>query len=411
MPLDSQTRKRRVLEAMAASLESPVTSTEGLQPETRPVQSIPYPNVPTEEQMAETSQQTRPYRVGYGAKGLSGVDRDMLKQKVMEEAPARSEIEDRGDTIGYGTVKKGEPWWKRLGKGVLTGLAEGDPDNPNNILGSAIGGGVMGVSSNQNAAELKRAIDLRKGENDIARGLKLEQEAGQLANIRLKPQDKAQFGWVKQDTDGDGVPDTEAYSQLEAGMTQPIPRRPESERAPRAPILRTVKNPDGTETTRKSEDNGKTWAIVPELTSTPPKQPDLVGQRSAEERSRNRAAAEAELAELTANEQAAGAEKNRAYQVLEQLKKAQRGTEPNKPSLEDVDQATQAAETADRLYQSFGAKKTEARRRIIENSDGSRSQPRKTGSYTEADVRARARAAGKDPDAAVAKAKKAGLLK
>jgi len=154
----------------------------------REMQPIPYPNVPTPEQMEETSQQTRPYRVGYGATGLVGVDRELLKQKVRKEAPARSEIEDRGDTIGYGTVKKGEPWWKRLGAGVLTGLANADPDNPNDILGKALGGGVVSASGNQNAAQLKRAIEIRKADNDIDRGLRLAQEEGQLANIRLKPQ-------------------------------------------------------------------------------------------------------------------------------------------------------------------------------------------------------------------------------
>lgn len=33
---------------------------------------------------------------------------------------------------------------------------------------------------------------------------------------------KPTYGWIKQDTDGDGIPDKEAYGPLEAGMTQPI---------------------------------------------------------------------------------------------------------------------------------------------------------------------------------------------
>lgn len=184
-------KRRKIMEAMKASIAAqPIEPTESqinpnisLQPE----QEIPFPNVPTDQQMSETSQQSRPYRVGYSAKGITGLDRDILKRKATAEAPARSEIEDRGDSIGWGAIQKPDPWWKRMGKGALRGLASGDPNNPNQTLGSAIGGAATSASSQQNASEMERHFDLRKLDNDISRGLRVEGEQAEIQQRQAAP--------------------------------------------------------------------------------------------------------------------------------------------------------------------------------------------------------------------------------
>ena len=125
-------------------------------------------------------------------------------------------------------------------------------------------------------------------------------------------------------------------------------------------------------------------------------------QDKAFERESQRAAAEDELNTLTRDEKEAGAQKNVAYEYLEELKK-----NPD-VSPEDLAQARQAAQQADALYKSFGAKKAAAKGKATRYAPLTRNTG--GGKYTEADVRARASNAGKDPEAAVALAMSKGLL-
>lgn len=129
--------------------------------------------------------ETRPWRAGYGAKGLVGVDRDILKRKVMDEAPPESPIQDRGDTIGYGTVQPAhKSTLRRIGEGILTGLASGAGHEPNEILGMAIGGGTASGVNPREGAEIERRFEMGKLDNDIARGLKMEGSQAELSGMK-----------------------------------------------------------------------------------------------------------------------------------------------------------------------------------------------------------------------------------
>jgi hypothetical protein len=82
-------------------------------------------------------------------------------------------------------------------------------------------------------------------------------------------------------------------------------------------------------------------------------------------------AAQEEFDQLVNDERGAGEEKNRAYAYLEQLKanapKDEFSGELTDQAKADIRQATDAAQAADKLYQSFAEKKRDAQRRVREN--------------------------------------------
>jgi hypothetical protein len=122
-----------------------------------------------------------PVRIGYGTAGLTGVDKLMEQRKAYESADPESRVNVTPDftEIDPPHGRKGfKGKLKSIGEGLLIGLASGDPNNPNNILGSMIGGGALGGASNRGEAKLKRRFEMNQLDNDIERGLKLEQQGG-----------------------------------------------------------------------------------------------------------------------------------------------------------------------------------------------------------------------------------------
>jgi len=128
-----------------------------------------------------------PVRIGYGMGGLTGVDALMKRRQIMNDADPESKLNVQPDFVEVAPPQSRKGFkgkLKSIGEGLLIGLAKGDPDNPNNILGSAIGGGALGAATNRGEAKLKRRFDLDALDNDIARGLKLEQEQAQLGGMK-----------------------------------------------------------------------------------------------------------------------------------------------------------------------------------------------------------------------------------
>lgn len=390
-----QERQRRVLDAMAASIKSPQRPIADAPlpfdpatnvPQMRPTSPTPFPNVPTDQQMGETAQQQRPYRVGYGAAGLTGVDRLQARRKAMEEAPPDSKIVDRGSSIGWDAPQprhglKGK--LKSIGEGLLIGLASGDPDNPNNILGSAIGGGGLGAASNQGEAKLRRKFDLNALDNDIVRGLKLEQGQAQLGGMQalqhqreLEPALQAEEIDAKRRIENEKL---EVERQKAAGLIT----KAEADRQQR-------------ELDRRSREK-----IAADRVASNEK---IAGMRPSgdESRAAKASAAQAEYDQLVKDEAEAGKQKNDAYAALKTIK------ENAGYPKDDLVQAQKAAEDADKLYQSFGEKKRDAQRRARENSASS--NPLAPPNVTEASVRAEAKRRGQNEDAAVKKARDFGWI-
>lgn len=327
----------------------------------KPVVSLPAPNLSTPEAPPPIASETglqgvpRP-RIGYSTAGLTGTDALRERRKSLEEADPESNVTQTGE-IEPPMARKGfKGKLKSIGEGLLIGLASGDPDNPNNILGSAIGGGGLGAASNRGEAKLKRRFDLNALDNDIARGLKLEQEGEQLSGMKaltrqreLEPEIKAREFDIANER-------LEIERQKNAGLIT------EHEAARRDKAL----DRQSREKTNAATNEARIKAA--EITA---------GQRgqetpaAADKRSREASAAQSEYDQLVADEQNAGNEKNKAYEYAKQVKANPQATK------EDVAEAVRAAEDADKIYKSFGAKKTEAMRRVKENT--STSTPKFTG--------------------------------
>lgn len=129
-------------------------------------------------------------RVGFSAKGLSGLDRDMLKKRALEESDPSSKVKVEDDFVNVEPPKK-MGRLKGLGLGLLTGLAHGEPGNANNILGSAIGGGTLGAVKPHGVQEILRKDEIAQTDNDINKGLKQEGEVARLSVLQAKPQQDA----------------------------------------------------------------------------------------------------------------------------------------------------------------------------------------------------------------------------
>jgi hypothetical protein len=181
MPYESpEAKRKRIEEAMAASI-------------TQPALPPPNPNLPeapqpiASEPGKSTNTEPQNVRVGFSAKGLSGLDRDMLKKRALEESDPSSRVKAEDEFVNIEPPKK-MGRLKGLGLGILTGLAHGDPNNPNNILGSAIGGGALGAVKPHGVQEILRKDELAQTNSDIDRGLKQEEEKARLTGMQLKPQ-------------------------------------------------------------------------------------------------------------------------------------------------------------------------------------------------------------------------------
>lgn len=197
----SEDRRRRLLEMMGRSLESPITDNppdlSGNTPTMRPTQPVanpplPSPSVQIPENVPLAAPQgdvakTPPIRIGYSTAGLTGVDRLMKQREAYESADPESKVKTNGDFVEIDPPNRRKGFkgrLKSLGEGVLTGLAMSDPDRPLQGLGMAIGGGGMSAINTRGGAQLKRRFEMNQLDNDIARGLKLEQEDTQLDGMR-----------------------------------------------------------------------------------------------------------------------------------------------------------------------------------------------------------------------------------
>lgn len=358
-PVDE--RRRRIMDAMQASLQSPQQPAPGVNfpapntnLQTPDISQVTQPNQSVPESSPDIA--ARPVRIGYSTAGLTGVDKLIEKRKALEDASPESNVNVTSDFTEIEPPKhrhgiKGR--LKSIGEGVLTGLAMADPDNPNAILGSAIGGGGLGAVSPRGEAKLHRRFETLSTDNDIARGLKLEQEQAQIGGLQalrhqreLEPQIQA----AKLDQERElANQKLEIERQKAAGLIT----KNEADRQQR-------------ELDRQSRE--KTNAASNEARIEAARISAGGRTNSNDVRQRKGEAAQAELEQLVSDEQKAGEEKNRAYDYLTQLKTAV-GLD-GKPAIakEDIAEATRAAEEANKVYQSFAEKKRDAQTRVRENT-------------------------------------------
>jgi hypothetical protein len=348
----------------------------------------PQPNQPV------TPLPTTP-RIGYSTAGLTGVDRLIQRRRALEEADPESKVTDSGEILP--PEKTGR--LKGLGQGVALAASQYDPAHKLYGLGQAIGGGLGGAISPRSSAKSMRRFELGQLDNDLARGLKLEGAQVDLERARNP------IGQMSTRVVGEGeYPGIDAGTEIRVRVDprtgsitdvvgpnskpvvadlakRPAAGTPHYEKDADGYLItvqggraRRVTGDDGQPVRVKSTDsngevvavevNGQTLKVTPGQALNYYGQ---VGERAAKrddeqrERGAKLKAAEDDYASLLTEEQAALAEKNRAYGVLDQMRKS------SGIPKEDVAQAEDAAKTADRNYQSYAEKKRDAQRRVAEN--------------------------------------------
>lgn len=361
MTPEVEIKRKKILAAMSGALQ-PV-STTSVDPNmsttvnAHPPQPAPanISTLPPDAGLKLPEPASGPVRVGYSTAGMTGLEKVMERRKALENSDPEQSIKERPDFIEQLPPRmKGVNAHSRLrdfGEAALAGLAMADPDNPNQILGSAIGGGVTGAVNPRGGAQLVRRFEKGVADNDIARGLKLEEEKAQLGGIEalrrqreLEPQ--IQAAKVQNDIDIENAK-LEIERQKAAGL-----------------ITKQQADDAYRELTRKeTERHNRESERIQELG---------VGQRGQEtpanlgERQRKAQAAQTELDQLTADEATAGEQKNAAYEALKQFR-------ANHPTMTSDDAAVasqmeQEAQRLNTLYQGYATKKSEAKRRVDENS-------------------------------------------
>lgn len=326
-------------------------------------------------------------RIGYSTTGLTGTDALMQRRKALEEADPESKVTSTGEILP--PQKTGR--FKGLGQGIGLAAANADPDRPMYALGQMLGGGISGAVSPRGAAKGMRRFELGQLDNDLARGLKLEGvQADVGASDALRRQrelDPAlQAAKIEQQRE-----EANARLELEREKAAGTITQREYDRRQRE-LDRTSREKIAADRIVSSE----------KIAASRPSGEDTRGAKAS--------AAQAEYDQLVADEVSAGEEKNRAYAYLEQLKSA---TGPDgKPlvNAQDVAQAVDAAQAADKVYQSFAEKKRDAQRRMRENAASSSRAPAAPAGVTEASIRADAKSRGANEDEAVKKARQFGWI-
>ena len=372
--------------------------------------------------------------------GLTGVGRLLEQRRITEAADPTSDVRIRGDNVDVTPPRmegvNGLSRWRGLGQGLKVAAQGIDPDHPMFSLGALLGGGISGLASPRSAAKESRKLDLARLDNDIARGLKLEQEQAQLEQMR-GPKMGSMSTRVVTEGEYPGIeagtevrtrvdPRTGEITDIIGPNQKPViadlAKRPaqgaphyesDSEgylitvqggRAQRVtdsdgqPVKVKSKNADG-EVVEVTV-NGQTLKVTPGQALSYYGQ---VGERETKrdeaqaEREARYNAAKSEYDSLVEAEKQAGAEKDRAYQVLDQMRQS---SQPK----EDIAQAEQDAQKANDYYRTFGEKKKDAARRMQENevrttpTDRAATHAFSIGAYlqrnkgaTEADARAYAK--------------------
>jgi hypothetical protein len=375
--LDLQRRRRMMQEALTRGLQRPRASMEARTGETGPVSSFmpgesagipsgiklgginpnvgltlpqpatpsidpntlpPTPNLPVPEPPSP--------RIGYSTRGLTGTDALMQRRRALEEADPESPVSPTGDILP--PHKTGR--LKGFGQGIGLAAAQADPDRPMYGLGQILGGGISGAISPRGSAKAARRFELGQLDNDIARGLKLE---GMQADVA-------------------GTEALRRQRELEPDIQQARIEQQREEANARLELER--EKAVGTITQREYDrrqrelDRASREKIAADRIASSEKiaasRPNGEGTRAAKS-----AAAQLEYDSLLVEEEAARKEKDRAYEVLNQMRNS------GQPK-EDVAQAENAAQLADKNYQSYAEKKREAQRRINENKvSASSTQP------------------------------------
>ena len=361
--------------------------------EAQPITDVPQPNEPL-----TAAPPTSPV-VGPSIRGMRQLDRNIMLREAMSNADPESRVRIAGDDIDIsppamkGVGRRGR--FSTAGEAGLNALGSGDPDRPLYSLGQGLGAAVTGLVSPRAGAKINRRFDISRLDSDIARGLQLETAQSGLASAEALRRQRELEPILEARKISSDIEYKNAQLELERQKAAGVIDQREYEQ-------------------RRDQLNRESRERIAGMDRSSRER--VAGMRSTssgdEARAAKAAAAQAEYDQLVADEQNAKEEKDRAYAYLAQIKQGA-GNRPR--DLQDVKEAQDAAEAADKLYKGFGEKKREAQRRMRENqysvaAPGTAGPPPAPPGVTEASIRAEAKRRGQDAEAAVMKAREFGWI-
>jgi hypothetical protein len=286
-----------------------------------------------------------PINIGASTAGQSPIARQQTLVDLMRSTPAGQKVRQHGDEIEVSPPEQSPSRVKNALVGLLLGTAQGG-------LPGGIAGAATGAIKPEAIQELLKQKHVAREEGQLERQIGLEGKQ------------------VGLDTD---------KAQLEVARNQPELLRQKAEReaaynnarlaiqqqAELGRITRAEADRQQRELDRRSREQ-----IAADRIASSERAAGARGNGEAVRQAKASAAQE-EFDQLVNDERGAGEEKNRAYAYLEQLKanapKDEFSGELTDQAKADIRQATDAAQAADKLYQSFAEKKRDAQRRVKEN--------------------------------------------
>jgi hypothetical protein len=292
-----------------------------------------------------------PINVGASTAGQSPIARQQTLVDLMRATPAGQKVRQHGDEIEVSPPEQSPSRVKNALVGLLLGTAQGG-------LPGGIAGAATGAIKPEMIQELLKQKHLAREEGQLERQAAIDDKRTD-TEYRRAQIDAAKEGRRQYVERTDGV--------YEISREYPNGRRvsdiPSEARAKPAASRHYFERDDGVYYVDDEHPQGVKLSGVPA-------KPTAIDDKQ-QEREAKRQAAQGEFDQLVSDERNAGDEKNRAYAYLEQLKanapKDEFSGELTDQAKADIRQATDAAQAADKLYQSFAEKKRDAQRRVREN--------------------------------------------
>lgn len=271
--LADQLKKKKLFDVMTNSINAPQPMAGGvnLPAGNAPIESVPsgLPSGPFRQP------EPPPIRIHIGANtgGLQGVDKSLAELRTQEQAakdyPSSKVVdgEIKAPKMHHGLGDK----LKSLGKGLVINMGEYARTHPGaetgELLGAGGAGAAVGAISPVSIDALQRQGEIRQKQGEVAGEIGLEGEQAQLENARNKPVLEAERVRMEQQKSADAaMREDERLRETARHNQETESERRNRPRAERAPLIRTRKRADGSEVSLQSDDNGKTWEEIPELT-------------------------------------------------------------------------------------------------------------------------------------------------
>lgn len=328
--------------------------------------------------------------------GMSEPEIAAAKLHALKTSAAGSKITDTPEGLEIGLPHK----LSRKG-GMWEGFKQGAREGSGNGLGGMLGGGlarmILGGVSPETVQKYKRKQEIAKAQSDLNQSYQNAKEQAQIGDINAQATERTNAPVYRQQAQEEQQRDNliNVWRQINASGEEFSPDNPDHARVHdeaaklgialsygakppkyQAPDVMSV-TPGSVVIDKKT---GKPIYTAP---AKPTKEPSLTPyqdyeiQANREKRRAERESAQGELSSLYTAEIAAGQEKDRAAGEVGRIEALLRAKPKDAALKEQLQTARQRYNNAQSFYQGFGAKKTEAQKRVDANRDLPEYQPKK----------------------------------